>query len=144
MRALAERAACPPEAAALAELAGEAAYRDRIAAPKTSLVDLLARFPSAAVGLTLQDFVNAAPRLTPRYYSIASSPAAAGGATRVAACVGKMIWLVTSSPPFLGGMESRSWRLAIRRNKTQLVPPSPLSLTLFYSLRPRRVRHRVR
>ena len=86
--ALAARAACPPDTAALAALATEAGYKADVAGPKTALIDLLAKFQSAAVGFTLHDLINAAPRLTPRYYSIASSPKTSAGPTRVAACVG--------------------------------------------------------
>lgn len=96
--ALATRAACPPDATALAALATEAGYKADVAGPKTALIDLLAKFPSAAAGFTLQEFINTSPRLTPRYYSIASSPKTDAGATRVAACVGLVEYVTPSGP----------------------------------------------
>ena len=86
--------ACGP--GGLAALATEAGYKADVAGPRTALIDLLQRFPSAAAGWKLHDFVNATPRLSPRYYSIASSPRTPAGPTRVAACVGLVEYVTPS------------------------------------------------
>jgi cytochrome P450/NADPH-cytochrome P450 reductase len=98
--ALAARAACPPDKAALESLATTDSYKAGISTPRLSLVDLLARFPSAAAGFDLQSFINAAPRLTPRYYSIASAPD--GDPTRCAICVGLVEYVTASGRMHVG------------------------------------------
>jgi cytochrome P450/NADPH-cytochrome P450 reductase len=78
LTALAE--AMPPGAARddLAGLAGtdeasRAAYRERIAAPRVTLLGLLEAHPEAAMDFAV--FLDLLPALRPRYYSISSAPA---------------------------------------------------------------------
>ena len=110
--ALAAAARCPPEAEALGVLASDDGYASGVALPRLSLVDLLSRFKSvdarAALGASppggeggeggerplLEAFVNAHPRLVPRYYSISSSPKA--GANRATITVG-LVQLITKA-----------------------------------------------
>ena len=64
----------PEQKAALEELAGGDAYRDRVHASHRSLLDLLEAFPACA--LPFAEFLDMLPPLRPRYYSISSSPLA--------------------------------------------------------------------
>jgi cytochrome P450/NADPH-cytochrome P450 reductase len=76
-------AASMPPGPARDELAGlagtddaaRAAYRQRIAGPRRTLLELLEEYPDAAMGFA--DFLDLLPALRPRYYSISSSPSAA-------------------------------------------------------------------
>lgn len=66
-----------PERDALAGLAGTGEesrrrYRDEVAAPRRSLLDLLESHPGCA--LPFADFLDALPALHPRFYSISSAP----------------------------------------------------------------------
>ncbi|MDN5916167.1 MAG: cytochrome P450 [Pseudonocardia sp.] len=75
--AMAEHMPQGPERDALAGLADTAEasrrrYRDQVAAPRRSLLDLLESHPGCA--LPFADFLDALPALRPRYYSISSSP----------------------------------------------------------------------
>ncbi|TAA26805.1 bifunctional cytochrome P450/NADPH--P450 reductase [Pseudoxanthomonas winnipegensis] len=63
---------CPPEREALDALAAEPAYGRDVLATKTSLLDLLERFP--ACDLSLGAFLGALPAMRARQYSISSSP----------------------------------------------------------------------
>jgi cytochrome P450/NADPH-cytochrome P450 reductase len=74
---LAEYTEAPAEKAALSALCGDdpesvARYRERVLARNVSLIDLLEEFPSCALPFNI--FVELAPPLKPRYYSISSSP----------------------------------------------------------------------
>jgi len=62
----------PAQKAALEELTGDDAYRDRVHLPHRSLLDLLEAFPACA--LPFAEFLDMLPPLRPRYYSISSSP----------------------------------------------------------------------
>jgi cytochrome P450 / NADPH-cytochrome P450 reductase len=67
----------PAEKAALAAFCGDdpesvARYREHVLAKNVSLIDLLDEFPSCSLPFNL--FVELAPPLKPRYYSISSSP----------------------------------------------------------------------
>ena len=53
---------------------GRAAYRERVAARRRSVLDLLGEFPSC--DLPFEVYLDLLPPLRPRYYSISSSPAA--------------------------------------------------------------------
>ena len=64
----------PEQKAALEELAGGDAYRDRVHATNRSLLDLLEAFPACA--LPFAEYLDMLPPLRPRYYSISSSPLA--------------------------------------------------------------------
>ena len=99
---LAAACPCPPEAAALQELASEDGYKAGVAGPRLALVDLLARFKSAAAGLDLAAFINAQPRLAPRYYSISSSPKLGPDPTRASICVGLVSGTTAAGRPHLG------------------------------------------
>ena len=101
--ALAAACPCPPEAAALGELASEDGYKAGVAGPRLALVDLLARFQSAAAGLDLAAFINAQPRLAPRYYSLASSPKLGPDpGVRASICVGLVSGTTAAGRPHLG------------------------------------------
>ncbi|QNH19757.1 Bifunctional cytochrome P450/NADPH--P450 reductase 2 [Xanthomonas sp. GW] len=69
---LAAATRCPPDRAALETLAAEPAYTDEVLARKTSLLDLLERFPACELGLGA--FLGALPAMRARQYSISSSP----------------------------------------------------------------------
>ncbi|GBF99888.1 hypothetical protein Rsub_12684, partial [Raphidocelis subcapitata] len=72
--ALAEAAAAPAEVEALRRLASEEGYAAGVSGPKLTLIELLLQFKSAK--MSLSEVLNALPRLSPRYYSISSSPLA--------------------------------------------------------------------
>lgn len=93
---------CPPEAAALAELATEEGYKAGVAGPRLALVDLLTRFKSAAAGFDLASFINAQPRLAPRYYSLSSSPKFGPDRARATICVGLVSGTTAAGRPHLG------------------------------------------
>ncbi|WP_369981622.1 diflavin oxidoreductase [Xanthomonas bundabergensis] len=69
---LAAATRCPPDRDALQALAAEPAYAGEVLARKTSLLDLLERFP--ACELSLGAFLGALPAMRARQYSISSSP----------------------------------------------------------------------
>lgn len=70
---LADATVCPPDKAALASLAGDpAAYTDEILTPRITVLDLLERYP--ACQLAFGTFLQMLTPLTPRQYSISSSP----------------------------------------------------------------------
>jgi cytochrome P450/NADPH-cytochrome P450 reductase len=73
---LAENTQCPKSKPALARLAADEdnAYRDEIKAKRRTVLDLLEQYP--ACELDLQGFLEMLPLMTPRYYSISSSPLA--------------------------------------------------------------------
>jgi cytochrome P450/NADPH-cytochrome P450 reductase len=75
---MAEHTQCPNSKPALLRLAAgdddARVYREEIKAKRTSVLDLLERFP--ACELSLQGYVEMLPLMTPRYYSISSSPLA--------------------------------------------------------------------
>lgn len=79
---LADRAACPPEKAALQ--AAVAGYEADVLKNRRTLVELLAAHRSAR--LSLDEILTVLPPLKPRYYSISSSPRVA--ADRVSVTVG--------------------------------------------------------
>jgi cytochrome P450/NADPH-cytochrome P450 reductase len=69
---LARYADDPTQKAALEELTGDDAYRERVHLPNRSVLDLLEEFPGCA--LPFAEFLDMLPPLRPRYYSISSSP----------------------------------------------------------------------
>lgn len=69
---LALAARCPPEQQQLRALAEPQAYDAQLLATRTSLLDLLERFPSC--DLPIAEFVSALPPMRARQYSISSSP----------------------------------------------------------------------
>jgi cytochrome P450 / NADPH-cytochrome P450 reductase len=72
---LAANTQCPNSKPALLRLAtDDAAYREEIRTKGTTVLDLLERYP--ACELTLQGYLEMLPLMTPRYYSISSSPRA--------------------------------------------------------------------
>ncbi len=80
---LAEAARCPPDRAALLELAG--AYDAQVAGRRVSLIDLLERFASARPGLGW--VLSALPPARIRQYSISSSSRAATSACSITVAV---------------------------------------------------------
>ena len=74
---LAANTPCPPERERLAALTGDdvnsrAAFKEQVTDRRASLLDLLEEFP--ACELPFVSFLGMLPRLSPRYYSISSSP----------------------------------------------------------------------
>ena len=77
---LARYATDPDQAAELTAMsglddAGRAAYREKVATPRQSVLELLDDFPS--VDLPFNVYLELLPPMRPRYYSISSSPAVA-------------------------------------------------------------------
>jgi cytochrome P450/NADPH-cytochrome P450 reductase len=77
IRTLAAHCECPftkmnLEALAADEAGGESLYRAEVLAKRRSVLDLLEQFP--AVKLPLELYLEMLPPLSPRYYSISSSP----------------------------------------------------------------------
>jgi cytochrome P450/NADPH-cytochrome P450 reductase len=77
---LARYATDPDQAAELTAMsglddAGRAAYREKVATPRQSVLELLDDFPS--VNLPFNVYLELLPPMRPRYYSISSSPAVA-------------------------------------------------------------------
>jgi cytochrome P450/NADPH-cytochrome P450 reductase len=77
IRALAEHTQCPPDKARLLALAGDdeasvARYRTEVLGKRKSLIDLLDECP--ACELPFNVYLELLSPLTPRYYSISSSP----------------------------------------------------------------------
>jgi cytochrome P450 / NADPH-cytochrome P450 reductase len=75
---LAEHTQCPNSKPALLRLASgdddAKVWREEIKAKRTTVIDLLERYP--ACELPLQTYLEMLPLMTPRYYSISSSPLA--------------------------------------------------------------------
>lgn len=69
---LAEACPCPPERDALLRLTQPGSYEEEVLAPRRSLLDLLERF--ASVQLPFEAFLGMLAPLSPRRYSISSSP----------------------------------------------------------------------
>lgn len=76
---LAEHTACPKSKTELVALASDATdpqrYLDEIKVKRISILALLERFPACELPLTT--YIDMLPMMTPRYYSISSSPLAA-------------------------------------------------------------------
>jgi cytochrome P450/NADPH-cytochrome P450 reductase len=69
---LAEISVCPPDRPKLSALAEPSAYVTQVIEPRRSLLDLLEAYP--ACELALWEFIERLAPLTPRQYSISSSP----------------------------------------------------------------------
>jgi cytochrome P450/NADPH-cytochrome P450 reductase len=70
---LADATACPPDRHALAALAGDpAAYAEQVLTPRVTVLDLLERYPACHPAFAT--FLQMLTPLTPRQYSISSSP----------------------------------------------------------------------
>jgi len=84
---LAEHTQCPNSKPALARLAADEdnAYRENIKAKRRTVLDLLEQFP--ACDLPLQTYLEMLPLMTPRYYSISSSPQVASDRVSVTVAV---------------------------------------------------------
>jgi cytochrome P450/NADPH-cytochrome P450 reductase len=79
LKVLAGFTECPPEKQQILALAGDdeasvTRYRDEVLAPRMSVLTLLEEFKSCA--LPFHVYLELAPALRPRYYSISSSPLA--------------------------------------------------------------------
>ncbi|MGV9743951.1 bifunctional cytochrome P450/NADPH--P450 reductase [Rhodococcus zopfii] len=70
---LAEYTEDPEQRAELLDLLDDEQYRDEVALPNVSVLDLLERFPACTV--PFEKYLDLLPPLQPRYYSISSSPA---------------------------------------------------------------------
>jgi len=81
---IAEKCQCPPEAAALRDLADEKNYKDKVLNVQLTLSEILLMYRS--VEIDIEEFCACLPRLKPRYYSISSSPLVSP--TRVSITVG--------------------------------------------------------
>ena len=78
----------PAQRATLEAMVGDdeesgARYRERVHAPRLSLLDLLDEFPSCA--LPFEEYLDLLPPLRPRYYSISSSPLVSQGTCSITA-----------------------------------------------------------
>ena len=75
VQALADHTRCPMTRPRLAALAGDGepgGYKSEIWAKRRSVLDLLEEFPACELGFA--DYLEMLPMMTPRYYSISSSP----------------------------------------------------------------------
>lgn len=95
---LAEGCPCPPEAAALRQLATEDGYKEKVSGMRLTLVELLGQFQSLSV--SLDQLANLLPRMGPRYYSISSSPLARPGTCSIS--VGLVAFTTPSGRPHRG------------------------------------------
>ncbi|MEI8146210.1 MAG: NADPH--cytochrome reductase, partial [Alphaproteobacteria bacterium] len=77
IQALADATRCPMTKPKLAALADEATYKSEVWAKRRSVLDLLEDHP--ACELTFGAFLEMMPLMSPRYYSISSSPLANAG-----------------------------------------------------------------
>lgn len=72
VQALAEACTCPPEKAELEKLAADGVYEQQVLERRVSVLDLLERYRS--IELPLSAFLQMLTPLSPRQYSISSSP----------------------------------------------------------------------
>ncbi|MCM3782736.1 bifunctional cytochrome P450/NADPH--P450 reductase [Neobacillus mesonae] len=72
LRELAAHTVCPPHAKELYELLEEEPYKNEIRAKRITMLDLMEKYE--ACELPFERFLELLPALTPRYYSISSSP----------------------------------------------------------------------
>lgn len=78
----------PAQRAALEGMVGDdeesgARYRERVHAPRLSILDVLDQFPSCA--LPFEEYLDLLPPLRPRFYSISSSPLVSQGTCSITA-----------------------------------------------------------
>ena len=85
LHAMAAASACPATAARLAALAAPEMFRTEIQDKRRAVFDLLVDHPACA--LPFETFLEMAPTLQPRYYSIASAPDGTGACSLTVAVV---------------------------------------------------------
>jgi cytochrome P450 / NADPH-cytochrome P450 reductase len=106
---LARYATDPEESAELLTMSGldeegRAAYRERVAAPRRSVFELLDDFPSC--DLPFNVYLELLPPMRPRYYSISSSPAVASSCHPHAPMI--MVGAGTGMAPLRGFLQDRA------------------------------------
>ncbi len=131
---LAEYAEAPAERAALAAFCGDepanvARYREHVLAKNVSLIDLLEEFPSCALPFNI--FVELAPAVKPRYYSISSSPLASPSELSVTVAVvegkahsGRGTYRGVSSGYLAGLAAGAGAECFVRRPSVPFFPPA--------------------
>ena len=87
--------------------AGRAAYRERVAARRRSVFELLDDFPSCELPFNV--YLELLPPIRPRYYSISSSPAVASSCHLT---VGVLHGPARSGDGYFNGVASTTWRAA--------------------------------
>jgi cytochrome P450/NADPH-cytochrome P450 reductase len=125
---LAAATRCPPDQKALEALAQPTAYEAEVLGKRTSLLDLLERFPACELGLGT--FLAALPPLRPRQYSISSSPLRDPGRCSLTVAVldapalaGGRRHLGVASTWLAGLEEGARLSVAVRPSQTAFHPP---------------------
>jgi cytochrome P450/NADPH-cytochrome P450 reductase len=131
---LAEYTEAPAEKAALMAFCGDdpanaARYREHVLTKNVSLIDLLEEFPSCVLPFNI--FVELAPSLKPRYYSISSSPLVAPSECSITVGVvegkahsGRGLYRGVASG-YLAGLEAgTSAECFVRRPSVPFFPPA--------------------
>ena len=116
------------EAMSALDEAGRAAYRERVAAPRRTVLDLLDRYPSC--DLPFDVYLDLLPPLRPRFYSISSSPAATDtchltvGVLRGPARSGEGEFCGVASGHLEAGMEGSTVFTFVRKPTIPFRPPA--------------------
>ena len=116
------------EAMSALDEAGKAAYRERVAAPRRTVLDLLDRYPSC--DLPFGVYLDLLPPLRPRFYSISSSPAATDtchltvGVLRGPARSGEGDFCGVASGHLEAGMEGSTVFTFVRKPSIPFRPPA--------------------
>lgn len=107
--------------------AGKQAYRDTVAAPRRTVLDLLDRYPSCE--LPVEVYLDLLPPMRPRYYSISSSPAVSGacaltvGVVRGPARSGEGEFCGVASGHLEGSLEGSTVFTFVRKPTIPFCPP---------------------
>ena len=108
--------------------AGKAAYRERVAAPRRTVLDLLDQYPSC--DLPFDVYLDLLPPLRPRFYSISSSPAVTDtchltvGVLRAPARSGEGEFCGVASGHLEAGMEGSTVFTFVRKPTIPFRPPA--------------------
>ncbi|HEY5848410.1 MAG TPA: cytochrome P450 [Microlunatus sp.] len=108
--------------------AGKGAYRERVAAPRRTVLDLLDQYPSC--DLPFDVYLDLLPPLRPRFYSISSSPAVTDtchltvGVLRAPARSGEGEFCGVASGHLEAGMEGSTVFTFVRKPTIPFRPPA--------------------